>query len=91
MLESLVLGTPAIVVDAVVQRRLLPLDRVPGITIAYTIDELTQQLDARREGPAPDRQAIRSSAELGEYISELDGRATDRVASLLEQERKRAV
>ena len=87
VLESLVLGTPAIVVDAVVQRRLLPLDRVPGITIAYTIDELHQQLDARRGDPASDRQALRSSAELGEYISVLDGRATDRVAALLEQER----
>jgi hypothetical protein len=89
VLESLILGTPAIVVDAVVQRRLLALDRVPGITIAYTIDELHQQLDARRAAPAPDRQALRSSAELGEYISGLDGRATERVAALLEQERER--
>jgi hypothetical protein len=91
VLESLVLGTPAIVVDAIVQRRLLPLDRVPGITIVYTIDELTQQLDARRAGPAPDRQALRSSAELGEYIFACDGRATDRVAALLGQERERAL
>lgn len=88
VLESIVLGTPAIVVDAIVQRRLLPLDRVPGITIAYTIDELHQQLDARLAGPAPDRQALRSSAELREYISELDGHATERVAALLEQERE---
>ncbi len=88
VLESIVLGTPAIVVDAIVQRRLLPLDRVPGITIAYTIDELHQQLDARLAGPAADRQALRSSAELREYISELDGHATERVAALLEQERE---
>jgi hypothetical protein len=90
-LESLVLGTPAIVVDVVVQRRLLPLDRLPGITIAYTIDELHQQLDARRAGPVPDRQALRSSAALGEYISALDGHATERVAALLEQKRERAL
>lgn len=91
VLESLVLGTPAIVVDAIVQRRLLPLDRVPGITIAYTIDELHRQLDARRADPAPDRQALRLSAELREYISDLDGHATDRVAALIEQKRERAL
>ena len=88
VLESIVLGTPAIVVDAIVQRRLLALDRVPGITIAYTIDELQQQLDARRAGPALDPQTLRASAELKAYISELDGHATERVAALLEQERE---
>ena len=90
VLESVVLGTPAIVVDAIVQRKLLPLDRVPGITIAYTIDELRRQLDARRAAPPADRHALRSSVELREYISELDGRATERVAALLEQEREGA-
>ena len=83
VLESVVLGTPAIVVDAIVQRRLLPLDRVPGIAIVYTIDELRAQLDARQAAARPDRQALRSSAELREYISELDGLATERVAALL--------
>ena len=90
VLESLVFGTPAIVVDAVVQRRLLPLDRLPGVTIAYTIDELREQLDARRAGPAPDRQALGSSTQLGDYIATLDGHATQRVAALLEQKRERA-
>jgi hypothetical protein len=89
VLESIVLGTPAIVVDAIVQRRLLPLDRVPGITIAYTIEELHRQLDARQASPAMNRSALRSSAALREYISELDGHATERVAALLEQERER--
>lgn len=84
VLESIVLGTPVIVFDAIVQRKLLPLDRVPGVTIAYSFDELGQQLDARRTGPAPDRQMLRSSAELREYISDLDGRATGRVAALLQ-------
>jgi len=83
VLESVALGTPAIIVDAIVQRRLLPLDRVPGIMIVYTLDELDRQLDARRGGPPPDRQALRSSPELREYISELDGHATERVAALL--------
>lgn len=84
VLESVVLGTPAIVVDAIVQRRLLPLDRIPGIAIVYSIDELYAQLEARRAAPAPDRPALRASAELREYISELDGQATERVAALLE-------
>jgi hypothetical protein len=84
VLESLALGTPAIVFDAMVQRKLLPLDRVPGVTIAYSIEELHQQLDTRRAGPAPDRQALRSSAELRAYISDLDGHATERVAALLQ-------
>ena len=91
VLESIVLGAPAIVVDMIVQRKLLPLDRVPGITIAYTIEALHQQLDARLAGPVTDRQALRSSTELREYISELDGQATARVAALLEQERERLI
>lgn len=84
VLESIALGTPAIVFDAIVQRRLLALDRVPGILIACTIDELHAGLDAGRAGPAPDRQVLRTSAELKDYISELDGHATERVAALLD-------
>jgi hypothetical protein len=88
VLESLVLGTPAIVFDGMVQRRLLhddstPLTRVPGVTIVYSVVELHQQLDARRSAPPPDRAALRASPELREYLSGLDGQATARVAGLL--------
>jgi len=83
VLESLVLGTPAIVFDAVVQRHLLPLDRLPGVSISYSVDELRQQLEARRAAPPPDRHALRSSAELRKYISALDGKAAERVAALV--------
>ena len=83
VLEALALGTPAIVFDAIVQRKLLPLDRVPGVTIALSIDELAGALDRHRAGPRFERDALRSSAALGEYISQLDGRATERVATLV--------
>jgi hypothetical protein len=84
VLESLVLGTPAIVFDAVFRRKLLPLDAVPGVTIAYSTGELGQQLDARRAAaPTLDRAALARSAGLRTYISDLDGDATDRVAALL--------
>jgi hypothetical protein len=85
VLESLVLGTPAIVFDAVFRRRLLPLDQLPGVTIAYSVDELGQQLEARRAGsPNLDRAALARSAALRSYLSNLDGKATDRVAALLQ-------
>jgi hypothetical protein len=85
VLESLALGTPAIVFDAVFRRKLLPLDRVPGVTIAYTVDELGQQLDARRAGSATlDRAAFARSPELRSYLSNLDGRGTERVAALVQ-------
>jgi len=83
VLESLALGTPAIVFDAIVQRKLLPLDRLPGVTIAYALGDLYRQLDARRTAPPLDRQALRSSEALRSYISVLDGRAAERVAALL--------
>jgi hypothetical protein len=85
VLESIALGTPAIVVDAVIRRRLVEgLGRVPGVTIALSIEELHDQLDARRAGPAPDRDALRSSAPLRDFISALDGGATERVAALVQ-------
>ncbi|MBZ5557629.1 MAG: hypothetical protein LAO77_10190 [Acidobacteriia bacterium] len=88
VLESIALGTPAIVFDAVFRRKLLPLDRVPGIAIAYSIEELGQQLTARRAGAAGlDRGALARSAELRAYVSELDGHATDRVAALVAETR----
>ena len=88
VLEALVLGTPAIVFDGVVQRKLLhegptPLTRVPGVTIVYTDDDLRGRLDARRSAPPLDRAALRASPELREYLSGLDGEATARVAALL--------
>jgi CDP-glycerol glycerophosphotransferase (TagB/SpsB family) len=88
VLEALVLGTPAIVFDGMVQRKLMhdgptPLNRVPGVAIVYSRDELREQLDARRSAPPPDRAALRASPELREYLSGLDGQATARVAALL--------
>jgi CDP-glycerol glycerophosphotransferase (TagB/SpsB family) len=88
VLEGLVLGTPAIVFDGMVQRKLLhdgptPLNHVPGVTIAYSTAELHAQLDARRGAPPLDRLALRSSPELREYLAGLDGQATARVAALL--------
>lgn len=85
VLESLVLGTPVIVFDAVFRRKLLPIDRVPGVTIAYSTDELGQQLDARFNGAASlDRATLPRSAELRAYLSDLDGKATERVAALVQ-------
>jgi CDP-glycerol glycerophosphotransferase (TagB/SpsB family) len=88
VLEGLVLGTPAIVFDGMVQRKLLhdgptPLNRVPGVTIVYSTAELREQLDARRSAPPLDRAALRASPELRDYLSGLDGQATARVAALL--------
>jgi hypothetical protein len=83
VLESVALGTPAIVCDAIVQRRLLPLDEIPGIAIAYTVDDLERRLDASRIGGRPDRTTLRRSPQLHAYISELDGQATARAAALL--------
>jgi len=88
VLESLALGTPAIVFDGMLRRKLLhgpdaPLDRVPGVAIAYSQDELKALLDARQAAPPADRDALRASAELREYLSGLDGEAAARVAALL--------
>ncbi len=88
VLESVALGTPAIVFDGMLRRKLLhgphaPLNRVPGVAIAYSPDELRAFLDARQAAPPPDRQALRASAELREYLSGLDGEAAARVAALL--------
>jgi hypothetical protein len=88
VLESLALGTPAIVFDGVLRRKLLhgpdaPLNRVPGVAIAYSPDDLKTLLNARQAAPPPDRAALRASAELREYLSGLDGEAAARVAALL--------
>ena len=89
VLESLALGTPAIVFDGMVQRKLLHgdgythLEDVPGVEIAYSGAELTSCLDSRQAAPPPDRGALRASAQLREYLSGLDGQAAARVAALL--------
>jgi len=88
ILESLALGTPALVFDGVLRRKLLhgpdaPLNRIPGVAIAYSPDDLKALLDARQAAPPPDRAALRASAELREYLSGLDGEAAARVAALL--------
>src|SRR5712692_8401427 len=83
VLEALILGTPAIVFDGMVGRRLPVLHDLPGVTIVYSRDRLQQELDAHRSAPPPDRAALRASPELREYLSGLDGQATARVAALL--------
>lgn len=81
-LESVMVGTPVIISD-LTGRRLQPIDRLPGVTIAYTADELRRQLDACREAGPPDRDALASNDILREYIGVLDGHARDRVAALV--------
>src|SRR5262249_28281131 len=89
VLESLALGTPAVVFDGMVQRKLLhgngytPLEHVPGVEVAYSAGELMRYLDARQAAPPPDRSALRASAQLREYLSNLDGQSAARVAALL--------
>lgn len=83
VIEAVALGTRAIVFDAVVQRHSLPLELIPGVTIASSIAELHRQLDVLYSLPPADRQAPRSTPELRRYISVLDGEATSRVASVL--------
>jgi len=89
VLESLALGTPAIVFDGMVQRKLLHgdgythLEDVPGVEVVYSAGELTRCLDARQAAPPPDRAALRASPQLSEYLSNLDGQAAARVAALL--------
>jgi hypothetical protein len=81
VVESILLGTPVIVSDFE-QRRLLPIDRLPGVTVASSSVELHDQLDARLSARAV-VDVEGSSAEAREYIFALDGRATDRVAALV--------
>jgi hypothetical protein len=88
VLESLALGTPVVIFDAITQRRLVhtPLHSVadvPGVRIAFSSAEVGGLLDAIRTGPAPDRDRLRSSIELRAFISNLDGEAAARVAALV--------
>jgi hypothetical protein len=88
VLESIALGTPAIVFDAIVQRDLVTtgqprLRDVPGVHMAYDFPDVPSLLDALKAGPLPDRAALASSAELRAFLSTLDGGATARVAALV--------
>jgi CDP-glycerol glycerophosphotransferase (TagB/SpsB family) len=81
-LESVMLGTPAIVCDFV-HRDLLPVDCVPGVTLAYSAVELHGRLDAVRAAGKPDRDSLSASAELFEYVLPSDGKAVDRIVALV--------
>jgi hypothetical protein len=82
VLESIALGTPAIVVDAIAQYGLLPLDEIRGITIAFSKEQLHAQLSARQAAyPAKDT-AARNDPALVKYIGQLDGGASGRIATM---------
>ena len=83
VIEALALGTRAIVFDAVSRRRSLPLERIPGVSIAESIDQLHRHLDQLYALPAGDRAAPSATPELREYVSRLDGQATSRVIEVL--------
>ncbi len=81
VLESIALGTPAIVLDAIVRCRLLPLDEIAGIAIALSIDDLHAQLNAHLAGAAT-ATAARTDRALVRYIGQLDGSAAERIATI---------
>jgi hypothetical protein len=88
VLESIALGTPAIVFDAVTRRQLVKtprhaLDGVPGVHVAYSTQETGTLLDAIRSGPPVDRARLQTSPELRAFVSDLDGCAANRVAALV--------
>jgi len=88
VLESIALGTPAIVFDAVVQRVMIDhaphrLRDVPGVAMAYTLADVATRLDEMKAAPQQDRAALASSPQLHAFLSGLDGEATNRVAALV--------
>lgn len=88
VLESLALGTPVIVFDAITRRSLLktplhPLEGVPGVSIAYSLEQLRELLDDVKRQPQIDRVRLQTSAELRAFVSDLDGEAAARVAALV--------
>ncbi|HXI31039.1 MAG TPA: hypothetical protein VNG89_21530 [Vicinamibacterales bacterium] len=85
ILESAALGTPAIVMDAVVNGgyRLLPLDAIRGVSIATSTAELHAQLTARLTGANDSRPSADDPA-LADYIGALDGEAASRIARLVD-------
>ncbi len=90
VLEAVALGTPSIVFDAIVQRNLVDnapdrLRDVPGVRIAYEPGDLAAFLDEMKAQGPPDREALASSAQLRRFLGTLDGRATERVAALVDR------
>ncbi len=88
VLESLALGTPALIFDAATRRQMVrtpghPLDAVPGVSVAYSLADVGEQLRAIRDRRPIDPAAIRNSRELRAFLSELDGQAAARVAALV--------
>ena len=83
--EAMVLGTPAIVLDAITRRHLLPLEQAPGATIAFEVSELHAELDRLRERSAVNDAPHAPSLTpfLIDYLHAIDSYATDRVADLL--------
>jgi hypothetical protein len=83
VLESIALGTPAIVLDAIARYGMLPLDAIRGVGIAMSRGDLDAQLTAHLAAHPVKAAASRSDPALVEYIGQLDGKATERVAALL--------
>jgi CDP-glycerol glycerophosphotransferase (TagB/SpsB family) len=84
VLEAAVLGTPAIVVDAIAGRHLVELERLPGVSMAFSVEELGCRLNehrARRGEHAPRDTA--ADAVIQDYLHVLDGGATARVCDLV--------
>jgi len=82
-LESVMLGTPAIVCDFV-RRNLVDVGRVPGVTVVYSPADLDHELDRSRTAERPQRETLAGSPQLTEYISTVDGKAAERVAALVQ-------
>jgi hypothetical protein len=84
-LESAALGTPAIVMDAVVVGGygLLPLDQIRGVAIAKSRADLRALLTARFNG-ADARAPSADDPALAGYIGALDGEAAARIAQLID-------
>jgi hypothetical protein len=87
VLEAVALGTPAIVLDAITRRYLVPLDASPDIAVAFSVDELHAALDRVRRGAAvketPDKDDAWRGEFLEQYLGPLDGSAVDRVVELV--------
>ncbi len=82
VLEAIALGTPAIVLDAIVRCRLLPLDEIAGISIALSTEELHAQLTAHLAAGGAKTTASRDDPALVKYIGQLDGGAAERIAKI---------
>jgi hypothetical protein len=83
VIEAVLLGTRVVVADFE-RRRILPVDRIAGVSIAATPAELHQRLDDAARRPAAT--ADPSDPELRSYISTLDGRAAERIAALVQRD-----